>query len=356
MAAWRPGLTHLPRAAAATLVLLLAAAGTLAASGGGHGALQKPLYAAGDRWVYAVKGSLGGLPGANASQGGTFLLGLNGIAEVDVVGPASGPAGGVRVTTHASGFLNGTLEFPGSPTIGISGTFSSNATEIWREQDYLPVASNSSTGYIIDVKVVITAQALANLWLNTTTTYGSQPPFNLSVGDSAFVPFTSDLSATTIFSFVGGSQRLENRTSVAGVWTRQVLTQENITVEAGTFSAYRLNESLGAFPGFATGVPSSGANETAWFSNDVGYYVKRVAYVNGTPVAEMRLKSYTYPAPTKGLAIVDIVFLVAVPVAVAAILLFLVLRWRRGRRGTAKGSSGAGPVGELPPKNPGGSG
>ena len=322
-------------------------------AGLGQAALQKPAYAAGDRWVYVLQSSLGALPGMNASQGGTFELGLTGIAEVDVVGPASGLAGGVRVDTHASGFLNGTFTIPGNATIQASGTFSADSAEIWEGQDYLPVASNTSTHYVIDVRIVITARVTADLWVNATTSYFSLPSFNLSVGDAASAPFTTDLNVATDVSSFGFAEHMENATSAAGAWTRQVLGQENVTVEAGTFSAYRLNESLGGFPGLAAVAPAGGANETAWFSNDVGYYVKRVAYVNGTPVAEMRLKSYTYPAPSTGLTLVDMVLLVAVPIAIVAVLVFLILRRRKARRGVTEASSGAGPVGELPPKRPG---
>ena len=339
---------------AVLLGLLCASAGILAASGPGHAALQKPLYTAGDRWVYVLQGSLGGLPGMNASQGGTFQLGLTGIVEVDVVGPASALAGGVRVETHASGFLNGTFAILGDTTIDVSGTFSAEGSEVWEGEEYMPVASNSSTGYVIDVTLLVTTRVTANLWVNATTTYGSLPPFNLSVGDSVSAPFTSEVTAATSFSFFGFGQHMENRTSVAGSWTRQVLRQENVTVEAGTFSTYRMNESLGGFPGLAAVAPASGANETAWFSNDAGYYVKRVAYVNGSPVAEMRLKSYTYPASPSGLSLLDVVLITAVPIAVFALLLTLALRRRKARRSAAKGSSGAGPVGELPPREPGG--
>ncbi len=304
--------------------------------------------------MYVLQGSLDGLPGMNASDGGAFQLGLTGIVEVDVVGPAPALAGGVQVETHASGFLNGTFAILGNTTIGVSGTFSADGSEVWEGDDYLPVASNTSTDYVIDVTFVVTTKVTANLWVNATTSYGSLPPFNLSVGDFVSVPFTSDVTAATSVSFFGSGQHMENRTSVAGSWTRQVLRQENVTVEAGTFSTYRMNESLGGFPGIAAVAPGSGANETSWFSNDAGYYVKRVAYVNGTPVAEMRLKSYTYPASPAGFRLFDVVVITAVPIAVFALLLALVLRRRKARRSAAKGSSGAGPVGELPPPKPGG--
>ncbi len=335
------------------LGILLAAAGTLAASGPARAALQKPVYTAGDRWVYVLQGNLAGLPGANASQSGAFELALTGIAEVDVTGAASGPAGGVRTETHASGFLNGTLA-TSNMTIDVSGTFSSAATETWEGQDYLPVSSNSTTSYVICVKVIFTVQVTATVWLNATTTYASFPAFDLGVGQSASAPFDSILSVASSYSAFGVGQHMENATTAAGIWSRQVVSLENVTVEAGTFSAYRLNESLGGFPGIAAVAPGSGANETGWFSNDVGYYVKRVAYLNGTPVAEMRLKSYTYPVRPSGPDVGVIAFLIAVPVAAVAILLFLLIRRRRGRGAEAKTSSGVGPVGELPPKSEGG--
>ena len=45
------------------------------------GALRKPTYAAGDKWVYVLSGSLPGFPGFNTSQG-TFHLGLVGFVYV----------------------------------------------------------------------------------------------------------------------------------------------------------------------------------------------------------------------------------------------------------------------------------
>jgi hypothetical protein len=335
---------------------LLVALAVLVASGRpARAALAKPAYGAGDRWVYVLHGSLAGLPGMNESQGGLFTLGLTGIAEVDVTGPASGLAGGVRVETHSSGFLNGTFQIPGNQTIHVSGTFSSDALELWEGGSYLPVASNSSTGYVIDVSLIgISTKVTANLWLNATTAYPSIPPFNLSVGDSASAPFTADIHLASSFSSLFFSQYNQTTGVAAGSWMRQVLDVENVTVGAGTFSSYRLNESLGAFPGLAAVAPASGANETAWFSNDVGYYVRRVVYVNGTPAAEMRLKSYTYPAPTGG-SVLNLILLTALPIAIVAVFLVLLLLRRRKRTaGASKTSSGAGPVGELPPKNPGG--
>lgn len=343
------------RSARVGVVVLLVALAVLLASGRpARAALAKPTYAAGDRWVYVLRSSLGGLPGLNASQGGLIALGLTGIVEVDITGPAPDVTGGLRVETHSSGFLNGTFEILGNTTIRATGTFSSDASEVWEDRSYLPVASNSSTGYVIEVTFVITTRVTASLWLNATTAYAPIPPFNLSVGDAASAPFTSDIHLASSVSFFGPSRLNKTATVSEGTWKRQVLGVENVTVEAGTFTAYRLNESLGAFPGLGGVAPASGANETAWFSNDVGYYVRRVAYVNGTPVAEMRLKSYSYPVAT-GLSLVDVVLLAALPIAIVAVLgVLILLRRRKKAAGVAKPSSGAGPVGELPPKNPGG--
>ncbi|HYM39113.1 MAG TPA: hypothetical protein VEY12_03060 [Thermoplasmata archaeon] len=326
-------------------------AGILGAAGFGHAALARPTYDAGDRWVYTLLGSLGGLPGFNASQNGSFQLGLSGIVEVDVVGVTPS---GVQAETHAAGFLNGTFAIPGNATVRASGSFSSDTKEVWEGGDYLPVASNGSTVYGVDVTVVVTAHAQVNLWVNATTVYASLPPFNLSVGDSASASFTSHVDTVTSFSSFGLGRRMENRTTVSGAWTRHVLAFENVTVEAGTFSAYRINESLGGFPGFAAAVPSAGANETAWFSNDVGNYVRRDAYVNGTRVAQMRLKSYAYPIRPPGLSAIDLALLGGLPAALVAALVLLVLRRRKAHRDVAKDSRGAEAVGELPPKKPGG--
>ncbi len=336
------------------MAALLSLATVVGAAVPARAALEKPTYDAGDRWVYILQGSLGELPGFNASQSNRFQLGLSGIVEVDVTGITPS---GVQAETHASGFLNGTFAIPGNltgnTTLSATGSFSSETSELWEGQDYLPVASNSSTAYAIDVTVVITAHVLVNLWVNTTTAYASLPPFDLGVGGSASAPFTSQLDVATSFSAFGFGNRTENRTTVNGAWTRQVVGVGNVTVEAGTFSAYRLNESLGGFPGLAA-IPAAGTNETAWFSNAVGNYVRRVAYVNGTPVAEMRLKSYTYPVAPPGLTIAETALIAVVPIVVVATVLLLMLRRRKARQEASKGSGGAGPVGELPPKNPGG--
>lgn len=338
------------------LALLVAIAAVVLGAGSSRGDLQRPTYGAGDQWVYVLQGSLAGFPGLNRSEG-NISLGLSGLVEVDVLGPAQAVVAGlavpgIRVGTQASGFLNGTFAIPGNGTVRASGTFSSATTEVWEDQDDLPTLSNSTSTYTLSVTLGIPVSVSAQVWVNTTTSYGSLPPFNLSVGESAAVPFTADLAVVTSASFLGFSARNESKGTATGLWMRHVLDAGNVRVEAGTFAAYRMDQSLGAFAGLGVAVPTEGANETAWFSNDVGYYVKRQAFVNGTPVAEMRLKSYAYPATPPTLSLLEGSLLVGLPVAAVAAVLLLLRRRRRRGAGTTTGT--AGPVGELPPKPPGG--
>lgn len=342
---------------ALVLAVLVTGAASLVAPGAARAALERPTYTAGDRWTYVLQASLGSLPGLNASQG-VFGLGLYGLVEVDVLGTAQASVGGasvpgVRVATEASGVLNGSFEIPGNASVRASGTFSSEASEIWEGRDELPTISNSSSSYVLSVTFGISFTVQARVWLNVSTSYASLPEFNLSVGETATAPFTADISVATAVSGSGFTNSNESRGTAAGTWSRQVLGTENVSVEAGAFPSHRLNQSLGTFPGLGVPVPGAAANETAWFSNDVGYYVKRQAFVNGTPVAEMRLKSYTYPAAPGGPSLGALALVVGLPLAAAAVLVLLILRRRRGRgKGSVSGT--AEPVGELPPKTPGG--
>ncbi len=342
-----------------TFVLALVvsgAAGYLTAGAAGAG-LERPVYMAGDRWTYVLQSSLGTLPGFNRS-GGVFGLALNGLVDVEVLGPAQASVGGmqvpgVQVATHTSGVLNGSFGFPGNATIRASGSFTGDSSEVWEGQDHLPTVSNASSTYVISVSRGIPLSLQVEVWLNASTEYASLPTFNLSVGDTAEAPFTSEVSVATAATAFGFSAYNRSRGTVVGTWSRQVLAAENVTVEAGTFSTYRLNESLGSFPGLGVMVPGTAANETAWFSNSVGYYVKREAFVNGTPVAEMQLQSYTYPASPGGFTLPQIALIVGVAIlAVTAVVLFL-FRRRRGKREAVTDGT-AGPVGELPPKPGGG--
>lgn len=350
--------------AACVLAMVLAVAGVLATAGGARAALQKPTYTEGDQWVYILQSSLNGFPGLNESQG-NVSLGLSGLVEVDVQGPARATVGGievpgVRAETHASGFLNGTFVIrlngtsglPGNGTVHASGTFASDSSEIWEGTDYLPTVTNSSSSYTISATVGLTISMTAGVSVNASTEWTGLPTFNLTAGESASAAFVTNASVTTTFSFLMISNRTQNRTSASGLWDRHVLDLENVTVEAGTFPAYRMNQSLGLFPGLGFALPSGSAYETAWFSNTIGSYAMREAYVNGTKVAEMHLKSYTYPAAPRGLSLADLTLLAAVPLAAIAIAAFVVLRRRRRKPQQHVTTGTAGPVGDLPPKPP----
>src|SRR5438093_13166914 len=123
----------------------------------------------------------------------------------------------------------------------------------------------------------------------------------------------------------------QNETNVSTMWRREVLARDNVTVERGTFAAYKLNQTLTNFPGIPMGL-SGGGNETAYFSNDVGFYVKRTAYENGTPSAEMRLRSYSYGAgPAAGISATQVLLFIVLPIAVIALVVVLLWRRRKAR-------------------------
>jgi hypothetical protein len=69
-------------------------------------------------------------------------------------------------------------------------------------------------------------------------------------------------------TFFGETRSLDNETEVSAFWHREVVAAETVTVEAGSFASYELNQSLGTFPGILV---MTGNNETAYFSNEVGF-------------------------------------------------------------------------------------
>ena len=295
------------------------------------GALRKPTYAAGDKWTYVLSGSLAGFPGFNTSQG-TFRLGLIGFVYVNVIGSGivlvnNASVSAVRVDSRATGFLNGTFSVPGGGNGLISGSFTTTSTEFWEAQAYLPIESLGTTSYHADVTLGITTPLVFDLRVNATTSFASIPPFDLDVGQNASAAFAAHVELNSTFTAFFQTRTTQNVTNVSSTWHRDVLSRENVSVEAGTFSAYKLNQTLGSFPGIPSGL-SGGGNETAYFSNDVGFYVKRVAYQNGTPAAEMRLRSYSYGAglPT-GISATQILLFIVLPIAV--VVLVAVLLWRR---------------------------
>jgi len=334
------------RPAAIPLALLLAFAAALAHVPPAGAALPKPAYEAGDRWVYELRGSLDGFPGINASDVGGFSARLVGQVEVSILGPDQADVDGqrvpaVRVETRGSGFLNGTFAppqdaFPGS--VSVTGTFSTQGEELWEAQAFLPIASNTATTYVATASYLISIGFTARVEANASIAYASIPPFQLDVGGSTSAAYTMDLAVNTTVQVLGQTITSENRTTVSAVWQRQVLAEADVAVGAGTFHAFVLNQSLLGVPGLTGLVPGPWANETASFSNDVRMYVKRDAYVNGTRLAEMTLKSYTLGSRPSGLSLVDL----ALVAGIAAGALVLAIIWairRKSSPGTPLGSS-----------------
>jgi len=311
-------------------VLVVAVFNGMAALAGA--ALSKPTYAAGDRWVYVLDGSLNAFPNLNSSQTGAFHFDLVGRVEVKVLGPSSVLSGSVpipvvAVDTSASGFLNGTFAVPNVGTAHVTGTFTTRTSEIWEDRAYLPIQSNTTTSYSADVTLGFSTSFTATVRANASASVATIPPFELEVGQNASAALQTHLVVNSTFTAAGRTQSSENRTDVSSVWRREVLSRESVTVEVGTFTAYKLNQTVGSFPGI--GGISGGTNETAYFSNETGYYVKRDAYANGTHVAEMRLKSYSFGAKGSTFGLVDWLLLVA---AAAVGVVLVLVYWRRRKK------------------------
>ncbi|HKZ98168.1 MAG TPA: hypothetical protein VI915_03995 [Thermoplasmata archaeon] len=327
------------------LALLIGAASALAAAPAVRGKLERPAYVAGDGWVYDLRGSLGAFPGTNASEVGSFSFDLRGRVDVDVRGTDQVDVGGVpsavvRVATRATGFLNGTFDLPNSTFPGtVTGTFTSNAAELWNASSFLPVASTGTTTYLASISLFITIDLTTSIRIESTTAYASHPAFDLDVGESASASFASDILANTTISGLGAPISSENATTVAGTWRREVLAETNVSVDAGTFPVFVMNQTLTGFPGLAGLVPPEGANETAYWSNGAGNYVKRDAYANGTEIAEMSLRSTTYPY-RPGLSALALSLVVGVPLlALVATVLFV----RRRRKAKPRPTPGGEP-------------
>jgi hypothetical protein len=265
-------------------------------------AVQRPSYSAGDRWVYILEGSLNALPGLNDTGISFSVLTLAGRVEVEVLGAAERTIAGAsvrgfEVATRTTAFLNGTFTVPGGPSplpAIVSGTFTSQLVELWEDQSFFAVESRDTATYQVDVAYIVPIHIEVRTRTNATTSVRSDPLFPLDVGQRATAAHTTDLTANATVIAFGIESAAEDQTVISTNWSREVLSQESITVEASTFAAYRMNQSLTSFPGLG-GVPSvPGGNDDAFWSNDVGSYVKRVASVNGTSVAELRLQSYRY--------------------------------------------------------------
>lgn len=317
------------------LLVILVASAILVEAGGALAAIERPSYTPGDRWVYEVEGSLDRLPGLDESGFGNASLTLTGRTEVEVT--AIEANGTVRALARTTGALNGSFPAPGGiGTVIVTGTLTSQATEEWEPDGFFAVASNGTTTYLADITFVLTTRldVRARITASSTVTFAG-PPFPLDVGASASGVAVTDLTANTTFTIFGETTSMENRTTIESMWHRDVIAQETVSVVAGTFDAYELNQSLAPFQGFP-GIPIAEANETAYFSNDVGNYVRRTVYVNGSAIAEMQLRSYSYAARAAG---APLPFLAVLLIATGAAAAVGIAVWlvRRRRRAKARG-------------------
>jgi len=295
--------------------------------------MVRPTYAIGNRWVYTLSGSLDTFPGFNGSSFGGFAFDLTGRLEIEVRGFV---AGAVRVDSLARGYLNGSFTLPpqlGGGTASVTGTFTSDGTELWENRSYIAIESNATTTYSADITYFLTSHLDALIRTDANMTVGPNTMFPLDVGNASTVDVSTTLTTNSTFTFLGNTTTAENTTTVFTSLRREVVGLETVRVEAGTFSSYKLNQTLGSFPGLVSAGGFAQGNETAYFSNDVGYYTKRVAYANGTPVAEATLKSYSYGA--SGPSSFPFPILILLIVAVASTILFIVWYTRRKKRPTS---------------------
>jgi len=324
-----PGFVPIAFVLASILALASAATGL---------AVDRPAYMAGDRWVYELSGSLGGLPGMNETDIGSFSLSVAARVEVAVRSAADA---GLEVSTRTTGYLNGTFELPDGSipgTVTVTGTLTSVRTETWEPDGFLAVEARDRTTYVADVALFLPVRFEVDLWTNATTLVDAGAVFPLEVGGRATASLETNVSVDTIVRAFGSTMRSSNETTISSEWSREALAEETVTVEAGTFRAVRLNQSLGAFPGIPVlgGVP--GGNETAFWSNDVRYYVRTTAYVNGTPALTMQLKSFT--AGTTDSFLLPV--LIGASIAAACVIVLALLRRRSKGASRPEGSEGRG--------------
>lgn len=320
------------------LLISLSLVTVVAASGVAGGALERPRYSIGDRWVYVFEASLNALPGMNASDLWSFTLAMAGRLEVEVtdigvVDSDESTLESVRVMTRTSGFLNGTFAIrsdPPTPPIAVAGSFTSETVELWEGGGYLTFESNGTSAYVAEVSYFIPTRIESQTRFHATASVISDSFFPLDIGQVACAALHTNLTVNSTFTAFDQRTSWEDTTSMNSTWRREVSAHEGVEVEAGAFMAYRLNQSPGYFPGIPLTGSSEEGYEIAHFSNEVGFYVKRVTYVNDTKVMEMRLKSYSYAASGRpsSPSWLDIAILVSVPVTAGALVAWLFYRKR----------------------------
>lgn len=175
----------------------------------------------------------------------------------------------------------------------LSGGFTANASELWEDRGYLPVEYHGTSTYQADISYILTTSFELATRFNAITSVTQGPSFPLDVGQVSSATLRTDLNLSATATV--GTRRVttENQTAESSTWRRTVVSLEAVRVEAGTFEAYRVDQGPASLLDIVGAPTPAGGNETSYFSNDVGYYVKRVIYLNGTQIAEMRLKSYS---------------------------------------------------------------
>jgi len=330
------------RSSTGLVPVVIVLAWILAVTPAAAAALGRPSYVAGDRWVYELTGSLGGLPGFNDTDLGSFALSLAARVEVNVQALV---ARGLEVSTRTTGFLNGTFELPSGSIpdfVTVTGTLTSDRTEVLEPGGYFAVESRDRTTYVADVSLGISVRTEVHLWTNATTQVDADAMFPIAVGERVTASLETNLSVDTAVEAFGFSTSSSNETTLVSTWRREALAEEDVSVDAGTFRAVRLNQSLAAFPGLSVLGAVPGGNETAFWSNDVRYYVLRTAYVNGSPVLEMQLKSFT-PGTADSLLLP---ILIGASIAVAGVVAVVWLR--RRSKAASKPPESAGPGSKDP--------
>src|SRR3989442_7680897 len=106
-----------PRGASGLAALVIVSVLLLGTPFTARASLLKPTYAAGDKWVYILDGSITEFPGLNASQIRNLRFDLVGMVDVKVIGPANVVAGNasvpaVRGCPHATGDLHRSFSLP----------------------------------------------------------------------------------------------------------------------------------------------------------------------------------------------------------------------------------------------------
>lgn len=320
------------------LVLLLVPAllAPLAAPGV-RGALERPVYAPGNRWTYVLTSDLDELPGSENATEIDATLQLSARMDVEVVGDGEVQVGGKAVPTvvakaSLNGFLNGTVMIPQDPVplvVETTGTVAMNATEEWEGEGYWPVSSRGTVTFNLEVVIsIVTATISMESVLDVLSSVTYDRTFPLDVGDVVNVMVATNTTVVTTTEVLGMTMTGEASNTSESTVRREVVGMERVSVEAGTFDTYRMEQGIVPTGGLGLlGLPL-GTNETAFFAPSVGNYVRRDLYANGTQVGEVRLKSFSF-----GGALDPLVLGLLGGAAVLAVALAGWWYWRRrGRR------------------------